>query len=39
MPDGKTVLAPGDQVLAIVEPTYEEELARLLLPGERAATG
>ncbi len=39
VPDGKTVLAPGDQVLAIVEPTYEEELARLLLPAERAAAG
>jgi trk/ktr system potassium uptake protein len=39
VPDGKTVLAPGDQVLAIVEPAHEEELARQLLPTDRAVAG
>lgn len=38
VPDGKTVLEPGDQVVAIVEPGREEELARLLLPPDRALT-
>ena len=38
VPDGKTVLEPGDQVVAIVEPGREEELARLLLPPEHALT-
>jgi Trk K+ transport system NAD-binding subunit len=38
VPDGKTVLEPGDQVVAIVEPGREEELARLLLPADRALT-
>jgi trk system potassium uptake protein TrkA len=38
VPDGKTVLEQGDQVVAIVEPGREEELARLLLPPDRALT-
>jgi trk system potassium uptake protein len=37
VPDGKTVLQPGDQVIAIVEPANEEELARQLMPVDRAA--
>jgi trk system potassium uptake protein TrkA len=36
VPDGKTVLQAGDQVLAIVEPALEEELTRQLLPADRA---
>ncbi|MEW6582432.1 MAG: TrkA family potassium uptake protein [Actinomycetota bacterium] len=32
VPDGKTVLAPGDQILAIVEPAHAGELADLLTP-------
>jgi trk system potassium uptake protein TrkA len=36
VPDGKTVLEPGDQVLAIFEPANEPELARQLLPADRA---
>ena len=32
VPDGKTVLAPGDQILAIVEPQYAEALAGALAP-------
>ena len=37
VPDGKTELQPGDQVLAIVEPETEEDLARQLLPVDRAS--
>jgi trk/ktr system potassium uptake protein len=36
VPDGKTVLEPGDQVVAIVEPAGESDLARQLLPAHRA---
>jgi trk system potassium uptake protein TrkA len=36
VPDGSTVLQPGDQIVAIVEPGREDELARQLLPGDRA---
>jgi len=36
VPDGKTVLQAGDQVLAIVEPALEGELTRQLLPADRA---
>jgi trk system potassium uptake protein TrkA len=36
VPDGKTVLQPGDQILAIVEPARADELASMLLPSRRA---
>jgi trk system potassium uptake protein TrkA len=39
VPDGKTLLQPGDQILAIVEPANEGELARQFLPADRAVAG
>jgi trk system potassium uptake protein TrkA len=39
VPDGKTILQPGDQILAIVEPAHEGELARQFLPADRAVAG
>lgn len=32
VPDGRTVLAPGDQILAIVEPARADDLAAVLTP-------